>query len=382
MKRKGLIVGAIVLGVLALLLVFAVTAAPLLVRLGLEPVCIQGNLPDIKIVPCPSEESALPPGTPITLPTPSGQAPRPLIVDDDGSPDGMVALLYFLNNPLFDVRAVTVSYGEAHPDVFAPRLQQLLAMVGREEIPVGAGSSTPLGGENSFPEEWRAASDDFWGLALSKAQGLPEPVPAAELIVQTLRESPEPVMVFVSGSHTNLAEALRRDPGVADNIHSVVSMGGGLYVPGNIASDWPAIQNEAAEWNIWVDPQAASEVFAAGQSLHLIPLDATRQVTFTEADREAWAASGTPEGGWAAELLAWMLESWSAEDIMIWDLVAAAQATDPALCPEAALSVEIVLTPGPEQGQTRVVEGVPNVAACLEPDAVRLKALVAAVFSR
>jgi hypothetical protein len=52
--------------------------------------------------------------TPRPLPTLSGQGPVPIIVDDDGSPDGMVALLYFLRNPLFEVKAVTISCGEAH----------------------------------------------------------------------------------------------------------------------------------------------------------------------------------------------------------------------------------------------------------------------------
>ena len=71
-------------------------------------------------------------------------------------------------------------------------------------------------------------------------------------------------------------------------------MGGSIYVPGNIESDWPEIHNSVAEWNIWVDPLAANEVFASGLPLHLVPLDATDQVTWTEADARAWKRSGQP----------------------------------------------------------------------------------------
>ena len=85
----------------------------------------------------------------------SGQARIPVIVDDDGSPDGMVALLYFLRNPLFDVRAVTISCGEAHPALFASHVLRLLAGLGRVDIPVGTGRDTPLAGNNVFPGPWR-----------------------------------------------------------------------------------------------------------------------------------------------------------------------------------------------------------------------------------
>ena len=161
MKHKRLVALGIVLGVLALLLILIWPAAPLLMRLGLEPVCIQGDWPHFKIVSCPSSPEAPMAVTPRPLPTPSGQSPIPIIVDDDGSPDGMVALLYFLRNPLFEVKAVTISCGEAHPELFAPHVQRFLAGLGRPDIPVGVGRATPLEGNNAFPGPWRQASDDF-----------------------------------------------------------------------------------------------------------------------------------------------------------------------------------------------------------------------------
>src|SRR5512137_790297 len=147
-------------------------------------------------------------------------------------------MLYFLCNPLFDVRAVTISYGEAHPEKFAPLLANILASfdVGAD-VPVGYGRDEPLEGMNAFPDPWREASDDFWGIPPENPASQ-IPVPAAQLIVETVKNSSQPVLIFVSGSHTNLAEALRLDPSIARNIRGVYIMGGAVNIPGNIHSDW------------------------------------------------------------------------------------------------------------------------------------------------
>ena len=317
--------------------------------------------------------------TPLPLPTLSGK-PIPIIVDDDGSPDGVIALMFFLRNPLFEVRAVTVSAGEAHPAIFAPHISQLLTSLGRADIPVGVGRDTPLEGNNAFPDPWRQVSDNFWGITYPEASASIEPVPAAELMVETINNSAQPVMVFVSGTHTNLAEALRLDPTIAEHIRSVQIMGGSIYIPGNIKSDWTDIDNSVAEWNIWVDPVAAEEVFTSGLPLHLTPLDATNKINWTQSDALKWTNSGTPEGVMAGNLLKWMLDSWSSTVVYIWDLVAAINATNPALCPEVSLSVEILVAPGPEQGRTKISNQPVNTTVCLEPDKEQMKALAASIL--
>jgi purine nucleosidase/pyrimidine-specific ribonucleoside hydrolase len=189
-------------------------------------------------------------------------------------------------------------------------------------------------------------------------------------------------MVFISGSHTNLAEALRLKRSIVQNIRDVYIMGGAIHVPGNIESDWPSIHNRVSEWNIWVDPEAAGQVFASGLAIHLVPLDATQQVVWTRSDLSGWISSNSPEGAWAGKLLQWMLQSWSPESVYIWDLVAAVQATNPALCPEISLTVSIVATPGPDQGRTVITKDVPNAAICLDPDPKQVKAVAASILVR
>jgi inosine-uridine nucleoside N-ribohydrolase len=319
--------------------------------------------------------------TPIPLPTPAAPAPIPLIFDDDGSPDGMIALLYLLQHPHYDVVAVTIANGEAHPAVFAPQVARLLAAAGRPDIPVGAGREMPLAGDNAFPEPWREASDAFWGMDLPDNGPAAAAVPAAELIAETINGSDQPVTLFASGPLTNLAEALRLDPGLGDRIGEVVVMGGSIDVPGNIATAWPAIDNRVAEWNIWVDPVAAGEVFAAGLPLRLMPLDSTNQVYWSASDARRWAEAGTVEGELAGDLLRRLLDRWRADNINLWDLASATMVGEDRLCAEEALGVAVVTAAGPQQGQTVATEGPANARVCLEPGVAQIKARATAILA-
>jgi inosine-uridine nucleoside N-ribohydrolase len=347
MKHKALKLAGIILGIFALILILIWPMAPVWAKLGAKPICIQGEFPKVKLVPCQASDGNLTAATPLPA-LPVNQQVIPLIFDDDGSPDGTIALLYLLRNPRFDVRLVTVSPGEAHPEVFAAHIADLLAALGKTDIPVGAGSEVPMEGTNAFPEPWRQASDNFWDISLSNTAQPPHPSSAAEMIRDTLSASEKPMLVFVSGTHTNLAEALRLDPTLGIHISDLYVMGGSLYVPGNIESDWPEIHNQVAEWNIWVDPLAAHEVFTADLSLHLVPLDAT---------------------------------NWSTNQAIIWDLLAAVVMADSRLCPLTPLALDVTITPGPDQGQILVKQTVSNADVCLQPDISQVKLNVADIFA-
>jgi inosine-uridine nucleoside N-ribohydrolase len=381
-RRKILIAAGIVFGAIVFLCVVFVAATPLWARLGIQLVCLTGEWPHMHFVPCEGMSASSPTVTPLAQPALIGGSPIPVIADDDGSPDGIVALLYLLSNPNYDVRAVTVSNGEAHPEVFAPNLQQLLASLGKPGISVGAGRSVPLEADNAFPEPWRQASDDFWAIELPAATGMQDPTPAAQLMVDTIKSSAEPVLLVVTGPLTNLAEALRMEASIIVNIKAVYIMGGSINQPGNIKSVWPSIDNNAAEWNIWTDFVAAAEVFSSGLPLHLMPLDATTQVIWTQADLSGWVASGSPEAGMAGQLLRWMLDSFSSQGAYVWDLVTAVQATNPSVCPEVPMSLDIVTQTGAEQGRTIITQGATNIMVCLTPDKAQVRALSASILGR
>jgi purine nucleosidase/pyrimidine-specific ribonucleoside hydrolase len=301
-----------------------------------------------------------------------------LIWDADGSPDSVIALLYFLQNPHISVDAITVSCGQAHTDIFAVKLTRMLARLGRKGIPVAAGRATPLKGDNAFPDPWRKLTDEFWAIELPEADEPVHSLPAADLIIEVLKVSPNPVTMFVSGTHTNLAEVLRLDANIKDKIASVQVMGGALFVPGNIKGDWPEFHNTVSEWNIWVDPLAASEVFNAGLDLHLTPLDATNQVIWTKQDVDRWDACGTPERILAAEILRLFLDHLNLEGVFLWDLLSAVNATDTNLCQHERVHVQVITDSGDEEGRTVVVSGQPaNTTAFLIPQEDEIKQFVA-----
>ena len=311
--------------------------------------------------------------------------PTPLIWDADGSPDSVIALLYFLKHPKINVEAITTSCGQGYPDICAANLTRMLTRLGRSGIPIAAGRSTPLHGVNTFPQPWRDPTRNFWGIELPEGTESVNSLQAAELIIKVLNASSSPVTVFVSGTHTNLAQALRLDPQIATKIAAVHTMGGALYVPGNIESEWPAIANKVAEWNIYVDSTAASEVFNAGLSINLTPLDATNQVTWTKADADQWKTFGTPEADIAAEILSWMIDSMRElfpDGVYLWDVLTAVNATDPTLSQKEPHHIQVFTDPGEEQGHTVVVaDQSPNTTVCLAPRAELVKQRVELILS-
>lgn len=225
-----------------------------------------------------------------TTPTVSGS--NPVIVDGDFGPDDMMALLYLIQQPDLHIAAVTVTgTGLAHCPQGADNAAAVLAHLGREDTPVACGEQAPLEGENAFPEEWRQAADglaDQLGLTPSKVGAGSD---AVGLIVETISSSPEPVRLLALGPLTNLARALTVAPEIVDNIERLVIMGGAVDVPGSVPPDM------TAEWNIWVDPRAATEVLQSEIAITLVGLDATNDVPATrffyetlEAHRESPAA--------------------------------------------------------------------------------------------
>lgn len=327
----------------------------------------------------PLEATPTPTEAPGTLPTPS-IVTAPVIFDDDGSPDGTTALLYLLSHPGVSLQAVSISYGEAHPQVYIQHIGRILDAFGVNGIPLGAGQDAPLAGSSEFPEWLRQSADGFWGLPLPNAERSYPVQSAAELMVSVINQNPEPVAIFVSGPCTNLAQALRLDPGIRENVAAVYIMGGAVYAPGNVQELLPDPDNTVAEWNIYADPLAAKEVFESGLNLYLVPLDATSQVMISAEDTSQWRMGGAI-ADMAADMYDMLLGSWGVEYAAIWDLMTAAIMVQPDLCGFQQLHLDVI-TQGPNSsGQTVLVPNEePNTTVCLEPDAGAIRQTLADVF--
>lgn len=304
-----------------------------------------------------------------------------VIYDDDGSRDGTAALLYLLSLPEISVDAISISYGEAHPEVYIQHIGRLLENFGITDIPLGAGQDAPLAGSNAFPDWLRQLTDVFWNIPLPNAD---KPIPfqrAPELMVSILNEASDPVTLYIVGPFTNLAQALRIDPGIKKNIGAVYFMGGAVYAPGNITNLLPDSSNKVAEWNIYADPLAAKEVFEAGLEMYMIPLDATNQVIHRQEEVTPWHL-GDEKASFVADLYDIMFDEYGFETVEIFDLTAAVIMVRPDLCAFEFLHLDVITEDGDTIGQTLVdPDSEPNIYVCLEPDIALVKQHLDETFS-
>jgi inosine-uridine nucleoside N-ribohydrolase len=304
-----------------------------------------------------------------------------LIYDDDGSRDGMAALLYLLSIPETSIGAVNISYGEAHPEQYIQLIGNALESIGVLDIPLGAGQDAPLAGGTPFPDWLRQLGESFWDYQLIKTNKVYPYQNAPELMVSIINNETKPVTIFLSGTFTNLAQALRIDPAIKEKIASVYFMGGAVYGPGNITNLIPDSSNKVAEWNIIADPQAAKEVFAAGLNMYMIPLDATNQVIHTKEETLSWH-EGDKKAIFVADLYDIMFDDYGLATVEIFDQTAAVIMVQPDLCSFEFLSLDVITDDGDTLGQT-IIEpnGEPNINVCLEPDVFGIKKHLDAIYS-
>ena len=291
-------------------------------------------------------------------------APRPLIadalpvvIDTDMAADDWLAILYLLMRPDVDVLAITVTgAGEAHCAPGTRNALDLAALAGRPEIPVSCGRDTPLAGQHTFPIEWRDRVDSLLGLSLPENPGSVNAEPGSELLARIVQNSPQSVHLLVLGPLTNIGEALSADPSLVDNLAMITIMGGAVRVPGNVGPS-SQIENDVAEWNIYVDPRAASQVFGSGAPITLVPLDATNQGPLTVAFYNRLKADRTTS---VAEFVFRVLTAQEqyirSGNYYFWDPLAAAVVRDEELVSFQELSLDVIESEGPESGWTRESE--------------------------
>ncbi len=306
--------------------------------------------------------------------------PLSVFVSTDMSSDDVVALLYLLQHPGVEVLGIGSSDGVAHVEPAAQNVLRLLALVGRSDIRVAVGREGPLEGDHSFPSSWRGGADRLFGLDVPAAESELWPGSTAELLAEVVNGHPGDVTVLLLGAHTDLALALRQDPTLAGRIPQVWMMGGAVHVPGNVHAEYSAVSNEVAEWNLWLDPVAAAEVFRAGIPLTVVPLDVTNQVRVTGEENERFAdAAQTP----VAKAVARLWGGQSSGGFYIWDVVAAAALTMPDACTWEHDVLTIETQEPDHEGQIVLVrDQTPNAEVCLGIDVQRLYGALIEVLNR
>lgn len=217
----------------------------------------------------------------------------PIIIDCDPGHDDAIALILALASPKLNVLAVTTSAGNQTPDKTLRNALRILTLLGRHDIPVAGGAPKPLLRELIIADNVHGESG-LDGPALPVPGFAPQALTAVELMAKTLRASTEPVTLVPTGPLTNIALLLSAHPELKAKIARIVLMGGSAG-PGN----W----TPAAEFNIYVDPEAAEMVFGAGVPITMCGLDVTHAAQVMDEDIERIRAITNPIARTVAELL-------------------------------------------------------------------------------
>jgi inosine-uridine nucleoside N-ribohydrolase len=309
--------------------------------------------------------------------------PVPIILDTDMAHDDMFAALYLLQHPNADLKAITVAgTGEAHCEPGVKNALGLVSLVGKPEIPVSCGREMPIEGNHAFPESWRQAADSAYGVSLPENPKPPSDLPAPELIAEVIRQSPEKVSLVAVGPLTNVGQSLRDHPDIVENIAVIYIMGGAIEVAGNVGFSGVGIENELAEWNIYIDPQAANLVLASGAPVVLVPLDATRDVPIT---RFFYNSLGKVRQSAAAnfvyDVLSSQLDFIDSGDFQFWDTFTAAVALQNDLAEIDSMSIQVVEGEGSQSGWTQILRDGYPVQAAVAGEAKEFEALLLTVLN-
>lgn len=219
---------------------------------------------------------------------------RRIIIDTDPGQDDAVAILLALASPAeIEVLGITAVAGNVPLDLTQKNARIICELAGQPELRVFAGCDRPM-------RRKLVTAEHVHGKTGLDGPQMADPVMplqaehAVDFIIETLRREPaHSVTLCPLGPLTNIATAFERAPDIVDRVQQIILMGGAYFEVGNITP--------AAEFNIYVDPEAAAIVFGSGVPLVVMPLDVTHKALTTRARVEAFRAIGNESGRMVAE---------------------------------------------------------------------------------
>lgn len=311
-------------------------------------------------------------------------APRKIIIDTDPGQDDAVAILLALASPAdLDVLGITAVAGNVPLPLTAKNARIICELAGKPDAKVFAGCDAPL-------KRKLVTAEHVHGKTGLDGPQLPTPqMPlqaghAVDFIIETLRREPSGTVTLCPlGPLTNIATAFARAPDIVARVQEIVLMGGAYFEVGNITP--------AAEFNIYVDPEAAEIVFKSGAPLVVMPLDVTHKVLTTKPRVQAFRDMGTEAGRMVAEWTDFFerfdKEKYGSEGAPLHDPCVIAYLLQPALFKGRKINVEIETTSDLTLGMTvadwwGVTDRAPNAVFMGDVDADGFFALLTDRISR
>ena len=273
-------------------------------------------------------------------------SPKPVILDVDPGHDDAVALMLACGHPGLDLLAVTTVAGNVSLEKTTHNALRVLSLVGCTDVPVGAGASEPLERPLHTAEDIHGKSGLDGPEEIPEANFEPDERGAVALIADTLRASPEPVTLVPVGPLTNIATFLREHPDKKERVARISLMGGSMGL-GNTTP--------AAEFNTYVDPEAAREVFESGLPITMSGLDVTHQAGAGPDERERLRTTGGV-GGLVAGFLDYFAATYESvfgfDAPPLHDPVAVAAVLEPNLLKTHPMRVDIECESDLTRGET------------------------------
>lgn len=248
-----------------------------------------------------------------------------------------------------DLRGIGSVSGNLSAAGGARNTLDLMALMGRPDVPVAVGAHDPIGGVFGGGAAFVHGENGIGDVVLPRA-GEPVQESAAEMLVRLAHEHPGALRVLAVGPLTNLALALEIEPALPSLVADVVIMGGAALAPGNVSA--------VAEANIWNDPAAAEAVLQASWPVTVVGLDVTMEARFEDTHRSELLAGGVVPRALAAMLdvyFDYYTPIYGRRSCSLHDPLAAAIALGtwmPTLAP--VVPIEVDTTAGPGRGQTLV----------------------------
>ena len=219
--------------------------------------------------------------------------PRKIIIDTDPGQDDAVAILLALASPEdLTVLGITAVAGNVPLPLTQKNARIICELAGKADVPVFAGCDAPI-------KRRLVTAEHVHGKTGLDGPPMADPVMplqgqhAVDFIIETLRREPAGTVTLCPlGPLTNIAVALQRAPDIAARVQEIVLMGGAYFEVGNITP--------AAEFNIYVDPEAAEIIFKSGIPIVVMPLDVTHKALTSKARVDAFRSLGSRVGDMVA----------------------------------------------------------------------------------
>jgi purine nucleosidase len=301
---------------------------------------------------------------------------KKLLLDCDPGLDDALAILLAHSDPNLELVGITTVGGNVSLDNTTRNARQLREYIGLTDVPIAAGAALPLVRDQETASHVHGETG-LGNVLLPEARLPLADEHAVDLIIRMLGAAPGEIHLVATGPLTNIALALRREPRIAQWAASFVIMGGS-FTRGNATP--------AAEFNIYADPEAAAEVFAAGWEVVMVGLDLTLQAIATY----DVLMSLTELGALGNDLVVPLLTFWKDEDDPEWtgqavhDVCAVAYVARPELFTSRRARVEIE-TRGEFTAGATVVDfraSAPNALVPVSIDAAGFWAYVRESYAR